>query len=154
LVTARTPTALENWRMTWFGQYQATGTAANDHDADGDGLPNLVEYIASRNPTVATGLSEASNPLVMVSGGPGDHVVAQVRILQNFDPKVRVRLQDSTGLQFWSNMSTRDGGGTWVGRTPTTTLLSGGRALYSFNTNISPNDEPKYFLRLVADEVP
>jgi hypothetical protein len=140
--------------MTWFGQYEGTGIAANDYDDDGDGLPNLVEYVASRNPRVASGLSELSKPLVMVSGGPGTAVIAEVRILQTFDPKVRVRLQDSTGMQYWFNMATREGGSSWVGRTPTTTLLSGGRALYSFNTNVSPNDEPKYFLRLAAEEIP
>jgi hypothetical protein len=154
LIVVRDPSALENWRMTWFGQYEGTGIAANDYDDDGDGLPNLVEYVASRNPRVASGLSELSKPLVMVSGGPGTAVIAEVRILQTFDPKVRVRLQDSTGMQYWFNMATREGGSSWVGRTPTTTLLSGGRALYSFNTNVSPNDEPKYFLRLAAEEIP
>ena len=154
LIVVREPSALENWRMTWFGQYDSHGIAANDHDDDGDGLPNLVEYLAGRNPRAAFGLSEVLKPLVMVSGGPATPVVAEVRILQNFDPKVRVRLQDSTGMQYWFNMAIREGGSSWVGRTPTTTLLSGGRALYKFNTNISPNDEAKYFLRLAAEEIP
>jgi hypothetical protein len=51
-------------------------------------------------------------------------------------------------------LNIRDGGSAWFGRTPTPTLLPGGRTLYSFNTNISPNDEPKYFLRLAAEEIP
>lgn len=148
------PGPLENWRMTWFGQYDGSGIAANDHDADGDGLPNLVEYVASRNPTAATGLGESSTPLIMVRSGPGDPITAEVRILQTLDDSVIVRLQNSTTMQFWSNMATRSGSGSWVGKTPTTTLLSGGRALYKFNTAISPNDEPKYFMRLSVEETP
>lgn len=148
------PGPLENWRMTWFGQYDGSGIAANDHDADGDGLTNLVEYVASRNPTAATGLSELNKPLIMVRAGPGDPVTAEVRILQTLDDSVTVRLQNSTTMQFWSNMATRSGSGSWVGKTPTTTLLSGGRALYKFNTAVSPNDEPDYFMRLSVEETP
>ncbi len=38
------------WRLRYFGQSQDTGIAADDYDANGSGLPNLVEYALGRDP--------------------------------------------------------------------------------------------------------
>lgn len=46
-------TPLQQWRLTYFGTTNATGDAANDADADGDGLKNIFEYAFNTNPTNA-----------------------------------------------------------------------------------------------------
>jgi uncharacterized delta-60 repeat protein len=43
-----------NWRQTWFGIADKTGNAADTADADGDGVPNLLEYALGMNPTVSS----------------------------------------------------------------------------------------------------
>jgi hypothetical protein len=43
-------TAQETWRQTFFGITTNTGSAADNADADGDGMTNLAEYTAGTNP--------------------------------------------------------------------------------------------------------
>ncbi len=43
-------TALQQWRQTHFGSSASAGNAANNADFDGDGVPNLVEYVTGTNP--------------------------------------------------------------------------------------------------------
>jgi hypothetical protein len=45
------PVTLQGWRELHFGTTANTGTAANLFDADGDGIPNLVEYGFDLDPT-------------------------------------------------------------------------------------------------------
>lgn len=45
--------ALETWREQYFGVSENSGNAADAFDADGDGLPNLIEYATGTNPTLA-----------------------------------------------------------------------------------------------------
>jgi hypothetical protein len=44
-------TALQDWRQTYFGTVSRTGDAADDFDADNDGLPNLLEWACGLHPT-------------------------------------------------------------------------------------------------------
>lgn len=46
-------TPLQQWRLAHFGSTNATGSAANDADWDGDGLKNIFEYAFHTNPTNA-----------------------------------------------------------------------------------------------------
>jgi hypothetical protein len=55
--TFTTPTALEQWRLTYFGTTDNTETAADTFDADGDGLVNLVEYAFGLDPTKGSSVS-------------------------------------------------------------------------------------------------
>lgn len=43
-------TALEQWRQTHFGTTTNTGDAADQHDFDHDGIPNLVEFAFALHP--------------------------------------------------------------------------------------------------------
>ena len=45
-----TPSSLANWRRTWFGTADNTGSAADTADPDGDGLANLIEYASGTDP--------------------------------------------------------------------------------------------------------
>lgn len=51
---AQAPGGLAAWRTTYFGTSSNTGTAADQADADGDGLTNLVEYAMGSIPTDRT----------------------------------------------------------------------------------------------------
>ena len=50
-------TALENWRLTWFGNNANSGNGADGNDFDIDGISNFREFAFGLNPTRAsTGL--------------------------------------------------------------------------------------------------
>lgn len=51
-LVGRVPTALESWRGTNFGSMLNAGRGRNRGDADGDGIPNLVEYGFDLDPKV------------------------------------------------------------------------------------------------------
>lgn len=50
---------LDQWRIANFGQLIAAGKAADESDADEDGLPNLLEYALGTNPLVPDGQASA-----------------------------------------------------------------------------------------------
>jgi FG-GAP-like repeat len=153
LFVVSAPSALDTWRFTNFNTYDATGPAANDADPDGDGNSNLVEYVMGQSPTSSGGIG-ASSPIGLTPGGLNTALIADLRLLTTYDSKVRLTLQQSTSLNTWTTLSTRTGTGAWTGTVPTTTSLSGGRTRFNFNTGAIPATTPKYFLRLVAEELP
>lgn len=59
--TGKIDWSLDAWRMAFFGSASNTGIAADAADADGDGIPNLLEYATGSYPTVTNG------PLLRVS---------------------------------------------------------------------------------------
>lgn len=64
LVVTPTWTALESWRVDYFGAPGATGQAADEADPDGDGRPNLLEYALGGHPLVNDRAGEPSVSLV------------------------------------------------------------------------------------------
>jgi sugar lactone lactonase YvrE len=54
LVILAATTALEDWRQSYFGTLENEGAAANQHDANGDGEPNLLEFATGQDPHSAT----------------------------------------------------------------------------------------------------
>lgn len=148
------PGALENWRFTYWSQYLGTGIAANDFDTDGDGIPNIVEYIMSLNPTVPGGLGHSPPVGLSHDVATGD-MIADLRLLTAYDSRVRLTIQYSQNLAAsWSTLSTRTGTGVWSPAPRSTTLLSGGSRT-SFNFDVGePALTPKAFYRLKAEELP
>ncbi len=151
--TASTLTALETWRQSNFGTYQAAGAAANDADPDQDGLPNLVEYVMGRDPNAQGGLG-SNLAIELIYNGPASPLLADLRLLTSYDSKVRLTLERSTDLQSWASLSTRSGTAAWTGAVPTSSALSGGRTKFSFNTSATPNITPRFWTRLKAEELP
>ena len=47
-------TGLQQWRLTWFGTANNTGTAADSADPNKDGETNLMEFATAQNPNAAT----------------------------------------------------------------------------------------------------
>ncbi|WP_395748466.1 NHL repeat-containing protein [Prosthecobacter sp.] len=60
VATFTTLTSQQDWRETYFGTTANSGTAADDADSDGDGIPNLVEYALGLNPTVESTLPQTT----------------------------------------------------------------------------------------------
>ena len=152
LVTIITP--LQQWRKAYFNTIDATGPAANDADPDGDGVPNLMEYVMGRNPKASIGINEGTPAITLVNNGLNSAMQVQLKLLTTYDSKVRLTLQLSTTLQSWPTLSLRDGTAAWTGTQPTTSALSGGRTQFTFNTGVIPATTRKAFFRLKAEELP
>ncbi|MDQ8199729.1 glycosyl hydrolase 115 family protein [Pelagicoccus enzymogenes] len=45
---------IRNWRMAYFGTFDATGNALDSADPDGDGIENLMEYATGSYPTMVS----------------------------------------------------------------------------------------------------
>ncbi|MDB4673240.1 carbohydrate-binding protein [Verrucomicrobiales bacterium] len=91
-----TPTnsALDEWRFANFGTYENSGIAADDYDADSDGLANLVEYATGLNPNDGSELTafEMRDSLER----PGEMEIAFDTI---DDPSISYQLQGSNTLE-------------------------------------------------------
>lgn len=152
-------TALQEWRMGHFGTWQGEGNTGNDADFDGDGVPNLVEYFYNTNPKVAENALNAYFGLTLLKN-PAPELPVNFRVFGSTaamaDPKLRVTIQYATGdLDSWNLYATRTGGGSWTGVTiPTVLPPSDGRSNVFFTTTIRPKFTPKYFLRLMVEELP
>ena len=152
-------TALQLWRGSNFGTWQSTGTAANDADPDGDGVPNIAEYFTGTNPNLAERALNTAYGLTIFTN-PDRTVPASLRVFGTTtalaDPKLRVTIQFATSnLNAWNLYATRTGGGSWSGVTvPTVFPPSGGRSNIFFTTNVTPLGTPKYFVRLKLEELP
>jgi arylsulfatase A-like enzyme len=71
------PTYAQSWRLTWFGQIENTGDAADDFDYDKDGLINLLERAFNSDPTLpgVAGILPTS-ATVDATGNPGSDYLA------------------------------------------------------------------------------
>jgi hypothetical protein len=70
------------------------------------------------------------------------------------DPKLRITIQSSTGLNVWNNLTARTGGGAWTGLLPQFAIPAGANTTLTFQTTTTPEFTPRYFLRLKAEELP
>jgi|GEM_PF-6429953 len=154
LIVLETPSPLDTWRLASFGSYDATGTAANDADPDGDRLPNLMEYVMGRDPNAAGGIG-SNVPLEVTFLNRETPVQLDLRLLAAYDSKVRLTIQSSTNMQSWSTLSTRTGTGAWSIAPGSTTDLNGGaRKWFKFSATSIPQNSWKQFFRVKAEELP
>lgn len=130
--TALPPTAtpLQQWRQSHFGGPDATGTAANDADPDGDGLPNLLEYALGGLPLDAT---SAPRPAVAVAGGK-----LQLSFVRVADPALLYEVKVSNDLADT---------GAWPGIWSSTGAQNTG-GLVTVDDIVALTDQPRRFLRL------
>ncbi|MGJ8653632.1 MAG: carbohydrate-binding protein [Opitutaceae bacterium] len=94
---------LEEWRFNNFGTYANTGTAADDFDADFDGILNLIEYATGTDPNSPSIASFTIQP----SAGSGLEVSFD-RIL---DPSLNYIVEgtDNLGSVIWDPIWTGTG---------------------------------------------
>ena len=119
-------TPLQNWRQSHFGTAANSGNAADSADADGDGLPNLVEYALGSSPT-----NPGSTP-------PPVGQTPEGFLELTFTPQVVSGLsyfvEVGNDLTLWS-------------QTEITSLLMVGQP-HTYTDHISPASQPNRFLRL------
>ena len=85
--------ALQQWRLTYFGSSSASGNAADASDLDGDGLPNLLEYALGSPPDSS---SPNARPVTDTAAG-------RLRLTFNriADPGLTYTLQGSSDFVSW-----------------------------------------------------
>lgn len=154
LVYVRQAGLLDDWRQDNFGTYDAFGSAANDADPDGDGVPNLIEYVTSQNPNARGGPN--AGPAVSVFYDASRNVMApELRLPATYDSRVKLTLQYAQNPGFWQPLSTRTGTGSWTGISPyINETLSGLRRRFAFDGGFNTEIWPRVFFRLKAEEVP
>ncbi len=158
LVTLSPPrTPLDNWREWYFGAWDAsTGTAANNADPDGDGVPNLVEFIHGTNPLLHDAAGNAQRGLTLL---PLPNLQTPVKLRFSTDDaawpeaRVRISLQQGTTTGSWSTLATR-AGGAWSGLVPMSVSQPEGRTDHLFNLPQTPASAPRSFFRLKVEELP
>lgn len=137
------PTQLQQWRYDWWSVWDSTGAAANNADPDGDGVPNIIEYVTNTVPTARTGT--AAIELVPFNGA----AYVQLRLATYLDSKVKVTVETSTNLQTWTALSTRTGDNAWVGTQPILTVNG------SVTEAIFPaGSVARIYARLKAEQLP
>ena len=123
-------TALEMWRVTHFGGSEGEGLSADDADADGDGVLNLIEYATEQDPNDST----ESNAFTVRESltNPGEIEVVFNRIA---DPLLTYRLEGSRSLMAgdWTLLESVPG-------------ASAGEVIV--DEAVWPADEDNYFFRL------
>lgn len=114
------------WRDQYFGTTESTGTASDDFDADGDGIPNLVEYALGTLPG-----SAASHARPQLG-------TAANRLALTFTP------EQTAGLRYIVEAS--DDLVTWTQTDITATIVEGQEHTHTDSADISTT--PHRFLRL------
>ena len=148
------PTALQQWRTTYFGSPNESGNTANSADYDKDGVPNLVEYITGTTPTVRESVTNGLRGLTVIAPA-GPQLPAKLGLVMTnsalANPKVRVTIERSTNLTSWSSYATRTGGGAWSGNA----LQVSSTATNLLTTHLfTPPTGTRYYFRLKVEELP
>ncbi len=149
--------ALSSWRFTHFSTPNGTGNAANDFDYDNDGLPNLVEYAMGTDPKIATvDLNQVKILTLIPPATPASFVGYQLSLnnAAMADTKLKVTIQRSFNLgNDWVALSSRVGGSSWSGLAPVSTV-DGDSTSHNFTTNLTGSNTPRFFIRLIVEELP
>ncbi len=88
-------TAIQSWRLTYFGTSAATGSSADDADPDSDGSANLLEYALGTDPSVANSAAYQTR----VSSG-----VLQFTFTRVADSTLTYTVQGSFDLSTWTDL--------------------------------------------------
>jgi FG-GAP-like repeat len=149
-------TPLQWWRVNHFGAPDGTGLRANDADYDKDGETNLVEYLTGTNPTLPETALNAANGLSLLPTASPQALVKFRLVMDNAalsDSRLRVTIQQSTGLNVWVTQTSRTGGTSWSGSQPVIAVGSTHTTLV-FTPGFTPLNNPRLFFRLKAEELP
>lgn len=151
-----TPLSIEDWRMLHFGTTANSGLAANSADFDGDGIPNIIEYGLSRDPTSPQGANG-------VAGLPGFDLNTaddrlEIIIPMPFvpAPDANYEVKAASGLSDWITIAQKRGTNPWIGlggaiiEEP----ASGNRIVTRIQDLTPMSAHPRRFLTLSIVEVP
>lgn len=129
------PRDLAAWRLLHFGTSEAIGSAADEADPDGDGLPNLLEYALGTAPT--SPLASILPPSEVVSDGMGGQ-------------RLRIRFVEPpgiSGVQYGAEWSPALGAGAVWTPVPD----SGSAPLHEFSVPVLPGSQGYLRLRVTRE---
>lgn len=107
-VGGSTPSELEKWRLQWFGTSSDVGSAANTNSPQQDGIPNLIKFACSMNPST--------------SGRMPGQITRNGGVLEFNYPRAKVALTQGLGFQVeWKDDLSASG---WVSNLVTETIVS------------------------------
>jgi hypothetical protein len=98
----------DEWKMSFFGS-TTNPLAADDVDADGDGMPNWMEYVAGTNPTNAASSFRFTNATFNTNGAQG----VAVNWLTAPGKTYFLESQPVLGEANWSVINTNSGDGNY-----------------------------------------
>ncbi|HEY1052093.1 MAG TPA: hypothetical protein VGE39_20120 [Prosthecobacter sp.] len=131
------PTSVQSWRQAYFGSSQATGSALDNADPDGDGLSNLAEFAFGTNPQFRS--SDIGNRV------EADHANARMRAIMRrrsdyLTYGIEYIHEFSSDLQFWETSAVSpqilDDDGTMQTVTVEFPVLSNGSQSTFFRTRL------------------
>jgi hypothetical protein len=131
--------ALDAWRQQYFTEAERTDAAliGDDKDADGDGIPNLLEFLQGSNPrTKEPDKAPKATVATATAGGPA--LKLTFRTAKNVTA-AQLTVQGSNNLQSWT--------GNGITLTPTGTEDA---TTMEFEATLPVAAEAKQFLRLVG----
>ncbi len=136
----RTLTPVEQWRMSYFGTSLNTGNAADNADADADGLSNLHEYALGTTPLATTTnlptTTRVANHLTLTF--PRNPGATDITLL--------VEARNDLLIGTWSPIATSSSPATWTPVAPATASETAGTATITDGTDMTLI--PQRFLRL------
>ena len=94
-------TAFDHWRFANFGSYENEGIAADDFDADRDGLPNFLEYATGQDPNEPSGAE-----VIRIGVSPTAPEELEVQFDRIEDPSLTYELQgtEDLGESLWESL--------------------------------------------------
>ena len=97
----------EHWRFLHFGTYANTGNAADDFDADFDGIPNLLEYATGLDPNDGTVFG-----VIEIKDSPTNIGKLELTFNRIDDTSLQYTLQssDTLGANDWTTIFAIPGG--------------------------------------------
>ena len=144
--TISTPQPLLAWRQLHLGTVENNGNAADNADADGDGIPNLMEYALGTDPVVGSG-GNGPTALPVSITNDGDPLLAGRLALSltlpNPNPAdISYVIQASGDLGTWTDVASKTGSGAWTwlaGGTPRIVISGGNPATVKIGDSV-PTD--------------
>jgi len=124
-------TALQNWRLFYFGTTENAGTAADDYDFDTDGIANLTEYALGTDPLTDTPPDKVPTSSIEADGD-NDYLILSVPRTAT-QPGVTYQVQVGGDLGAWSE---------------DVTVLVDTHTLLKVRDNVPVSDATKRFIRL------
>ncbi|MBS0657314.1 MAG: hypothetical protein JSR82_03585 [Verrucomicrobia bacterium] len=130
------PGGLADWRLLHFGTTTPAGDAADEADPDGDGCPNLLEFVLGTPPTLA-GSSPMPEPVVLADGLGGQRL--HLRFVERAGLSgVSVGAEWSPGLGAGAVWTPVPDAGTPPGHDFSVPVVPGGRGYLRLRVSRSP----------------
>jgi len=140
-----------NWLEDHFSPAEITvGTLTGpSFDADGDGIPNLVEAIFEMNPRTSLTATERGFLPRMVDGTGGPDIAFSLPVGGVENTLLHIDRSLTLEANSWASIATGDSNGNWTGDASIVSEASGGRINYTI-TPPAEGGADKSFFRLRA----